>query len=137
MILAGLRASEEGEEQPAEGQRTIEELNSLFSHRSAESLMTFVDATAVEAAVDLTAINPSPPQLEVLGELQYQVQRIDISVGGATTDLLRFLSLLHENIPVVSVSDLKISGLNGSPQAQMKLLFYLSPAPIEVEEASS
>ena len=137
MILRGLAASEEREDQKATGQRAIEELNSLFSHRSAEKLMTAVAATAEEAAVELTAINPAPSQIEVLGELRYEVQPIAISVGGTTTNLFRFLSLLHENIPVVSVSDLTISSLNDSPLAQMLLLFYLSPTPIEAEEESS
>ena len=137
MILAGLAAAEELEEQPAQEQRTIEELDSLFSHRSTENLMTTVAATAVEASVELTAINPGPSQIKVLGVLQYQVQPISISLGGATTDLFRFLTLLQENIPVISVSDLTISGLSGTPLAQMQLLFYLSPTPIETEEESS
>ena len=158
MVLAGLAASEELEEQPTAGQRTIEELQRLFSHRSAEDLMTIVAATAVEAAVELTAINPGDLQFKVLGELQYQVQPIVVSVAGTqgstlngrtppetllpsaanifTADLFRFLTLLHENVPVVSVSGLTISGLGGSPLAQMQLLFYLSPTPIEVEEES-
>ena len=136
-ILAGRAASEELEEPPAEGQRTIEELNSLFSQRSAEVLMTAVADTAEEAAVELTAINPGQSQIEVLGELQFHVQSIAISVAGATPDLFRFLTLLHENVPVVSVSDLTIGGLSGSPVSEMQLLFYLSPAPFEVDEESS
>ena len=98
--------------------------------------MTVVAATAVETSVELTAINPSPSQIEVLGESQFHVQSILISVGGATTDLFRFLTSLYENIPVVSVSDLTISSLTGDPIAQMQLSFYLSPAPIEEEESS-
>ena len=137
MILSGIAASEELEAQPTVGQRTIEELNSLFGERSAESLMTEVAAMAVEAAVELTAINPSPSELRVLGELQYHVRPIAISVGGSTANLFRFLSLLHENIPVVSVSDLTISALGVSPLAQMLLRFYLSPSPIEGAEENS
>ena len=137
MILRGLAASEELEEETAEGQRSIEELNSLFSQRSAENLMTAVAATAVEAEVELTAINPSASQIKLLGELQYYVQPIGISVEGGTTELFRFLTLLHENIPVVSVSELSIGSLSDSPLAQMQLLFYLAPAPIEAEEESS
>ena len=137
MILQGLAATEELESQTLDGQRSVEELEGLFSHRSAETLMTIVAATALEAPVELTAINPGPPQTLVLGELQYRAQPIAISVGGPIDDLFRFLSLLHDNVPVVSVSGLTIGGLGGAPQAQMQLLFHLSPAPIEVEEAGS
>ena len=134
MVLQGEQSEAELESQPLEGQRTVDELESIFSHRSAESLMTIVAATALEAPVELTTINPGPPQIKVIGELQYRTQPISISVGGTTDELFRFLSLIHENVPVVSVSDLSIGGLGGSPQAQMLLLFYLSPEPIEVEE---
>ena len=126
MVLQGEQAEAEIESQPLEGQLTVEELESLFSHRSAEYLMTIVAATALEAPVELTTINPAPPQIEVLGELQYRAQPIAIAVGGTTDELFRFLSLLHENIPVVSVTDLTIGGLRcllASPNTALILPF--------------
>ena len=102
-----------------------------------ENSMRLMILAGIAAAVELTAINPSPPEIKVLGELQYHVRPIAISVGGSTANIFWFLTLLYENIPVVLVSDLTISALGASPLVQMQIRFYLSPSPIEAAEESS
>ena len=113
------------------GQRSGEELRTLFSPRSAETLMARVAETALKAGVDLTAMTPGAQSPTVLGELQYEVQALSISLQGATTDLFRFLSLLQKKVPVVTASQFSISGVNVFTTAQIQLLFYFSPEPIE------
>ncbi len=130
----GDSASAKPNEQPPEGQRSVAKFRSLFRHQSVEDLMTIVAETASKAAVDLTSMNPDSPQTAIFGELQYQVQPLSISVEGSTADLYRFLFLLHENIPVVAASDIRIANLGTSPAAQVRLLFYLSPGPVEEPE---
>ena len=128
------KASADTDEQVLEQQRTEEELRSLFSEQSVENLMTIVADTAVKAAVNLTSMTPDATQSEIFGELQYQVQPLSIAVEGDTADLYRFLSLLHGNVPVVSVLDIRIANLEGRPSARVQLRFYLSPGPVEATE---
>ena len=96
--------------------------------------MAAVASVASAASVELTSMNPDTPRSEVLGELQYQVQTLAIAVRGETADLYSFLSLLHQQVPVVIASNISIGGFGGRPQAQLQLLFYLSPGPIEEPE---
>jgi len=117
-------------------QRPVAELRSLFNPKPVENLMAIVAASASKASVDVTTMNPGSPRTEVLGEWQYQVQTLSITVRGATVDLYRFLSLLQTDVPVVSASEVRISGARGSRLAQMDLLFYLGPEPAPEGEAS-
>lgn len=120
----------------ANGQRPMEELRSLFSPKPVENLMAIVAASASKASVDVTTMNPGTPRTEVLGEWQYQVLTLSITVKGATVDLYRFLSFLQTDVPVVSASEVRISGARGDRLAQMDLLFYLAPEPAPEGEAS-
>lgn len=113
----------------AQRQRPLGELHSLFSPQPIENLMAIVAASASRASVDVTTMNPGYPRTEVLGEWQYQVQTLSITVQGATIDLYRFLSLLQTDLPVMGASNVRISGARGSRSAQMELLFYLDPEP--------
>jgi len=117
--------------QQADGQRSLEELRGLFSYRSTESIMATVASVASAASVELTSMYPAAPRTAVLGELQYQVQTLAIAVRGETADIYSFLSSLHQQVPVVTASNISIGGFSGRPQAQLQLLFYLSPGPIE------
>ena len=128
--------AEELERGEAKRQRPVEELRGLFSPKPVENLMAIVAASASNASVDVTTMNPGSPRTEVLGEWQYQVQTLSITLRGATVDLYRFLSLLQTDIPVVSASDVRISGARGSRLAQMDLLFYLAPEPAPKGEAA-
>ena len=120
----------------AKRQRSAGELRSLFSPKPVENLMAIVAASASKASVDVTTMNPGSPRTEILGEWQYQVQTLSITVRGATVDLYRFLSLLQTNVPVVSASEVRISGGRGDRVAQMELLFYLGPEPAPEGEAA-
>lgn len=122
------------ESQQVDGQRSLEELRGLFSYRSTEKLMATVASVASAASVELTSMNPDALRTEVLGELQYQVQTLAIAVRGETVDLYSFLSSLHQQIPVMTASNISIGGFGGRPQAQLQLLFYLSPVPIDEPE---
>ena len=127
-------ATAELESQQVDRQRSLEELRDSFSYRSTGSLMATIASVASAASVELTSMNPDFPRTEVLGELQYQVQTLAISVRGETADLYSFLASLHQQLPVVIASDISIGGFDGRPQAQLQLLFYLSPEPIQEPE---
>ena len=129
-------AAEELESGEAKMQRPVEELRSLFSPKPVENLMAVVAASASKASVDVTTMNPGSPRSEVLGEWQYQVQTLSITARGATVDLYRFLSLLQSDVPVVSASEVRISGDRSDRVAQMDLLFYLGPEPAPKGEAT-
>ena len=120
--------------QQADRQRSLEELRDSFSYRTTGSLMATVASVASATSVELTSMSPDFPRTEVLGELQYQVQILAISVRGETPDLYSFLASLHQQVPVVIASDINIGGFDGRPQAQLQLHFYLSPGPIEEPE---
>ena len=127
-------ATAELEGQQADRQRSPQELRDSFSYRTTGSLMATIASVASAASVELTSMNPDFPRTEVLGELQYQVQILAISVRGETADLYSFLASLHQQLPVVIASDISIGGFDGRPQAQLQLLFYLSPEPIQEPE---
>ena len=129
-------ADKELESGEAQRQGPVEELHSLFSPQPVENLMAIVAASALKASVDVTTMNPGIPRTQVLGEWQYQVQTLSITVQGATVDLYRFLSLLQTDVPVVGASEVRISGARGSRSAQMELLFYLAPEPAPEEKAT-
>ena len=133
IIKSGAEELESGE---AKRQRPVEELRSLFSPKPVENLMAVVAASASKASVDVTTMNPGSPRSEVLGEWEYQVQTLSITARGATVDLYRFLSLLQSDVPVVSASEVRISGDRGDRVAQMELLFYLGPEPAPEGEAT-
>ena len=96
--------------------------------------MATVASVTSAASVELMSMNPDTLRTEVLGELQYQVQTLAIAVRGETVDLYSFLSSLHQQIPVMTASNISIGGFGGRPQAQLQLLFYLSPVPIDDPE---
>ena len=127
-------ATAELESQQVGRQRSLEELRDSFSYRSTGNLMATVASVASAASVELTSMNPDIPRTEVLGELQYQVQTLAISIRGETADLYSFLSSLHQQLPAVIASEVTIGGFDGRPQTQLQLLLYLSPEPIEEPE---
>jgi Tfp pilus assembly protein PilN len=137
-ILLMVRAAKASEaklrEQALDGQRSEAELRDLFRRQSPEDLMAIVADTALATAVNLTSMSPEFPETQIRGELQYEVESLSVAVEGATTDLNRFLTSLHENLPVVSVSEIRIDNLDDAPATQVQLVFYLSPSTIEETE---
>ena len=115
-------------------QARVDALNDLFAVSSTDDLLGIISTTATESAVELRSISSDPPKQELLGNLEFDVQPVGISVQGPIDNFSRFLSLLQQKVPVVSARDVQISGLDGAPTARIQLVFYLSPHAIEKTE---
>ena len=97
-------------------------------------MLSVVVATAQEVGVELISAAIDEPGEEVHGELAFQTQEISLEVLATSfTDILRFLSTLHDKVPVVRVDVIKLSGFGGTPSADVGLQFLLSPRPFEAE----
>jgi len=112
-------------------QPRVDALHGLFAVSSSDDLLGIISATATDAAVELNSISSDSPRKEMLGNLEYYVQPVGISLEGPVDNFSRFLSLLQQKIPVVSVMDVRISGVDATPAARIQLFFYLSPHAIE------
>ncbi|MEE9247649.1 MAG: hypothetical protein V3U79_03015 [Dehalococcoidia bacterium] len=110
----------------SQGQR-LEVLRDLFAYQEADHLVGILADTAQETAVALGQVSVGSIRLEIQEEIKYRIQPMTATVQGESVDIYRFLSLLQQTVPVVSVSSINISGLEGFPSAQVQLLFYLSP----------
>lgn len=112
----------------------IDALNGLFAVSSTDELLGIISATATDSAVELKSISSESPKEELLGNLEYHVQPVSITLEGPVDNFSRFLSLLQQKVPVVSAVNVRISGLDASPTARIQLFFYLSPHVIENTE---
>jgi len=89
--------------------------------------MGILSDTADDAFVDMDRIELVDTRMKTLGGVQYQTLPVTTTVRGDTLDIYQFLSLLQRKVAGASVSDITLSGLEGSPKAQLQLLFYLLP----------
>ena len=84
-----------------------------------------------ESALQLKSISSDASRTEHLGNLEYNVQPVGVTLEGPVDNFSRFLSLLQQKVPVVSANDVRIANLESNPTAKMQLFFYLSPHAIE------
>lgn len=118
-------------------QARVDALHGLFAISSTDELLGIISATATASAVELKSITSEAPKKELLGNLEYYVQPVGISLEGPVDNFSRFLSLLQQKVPVVSAMDVRISGLDAIPKARILLFFYLSPHVVEKAEEKS
>ena len=111
----------------ASGEHRLKELRTLFTYSETGVLMGILSDTADDALVGMDRIELVDTRMETLGGIQYQTVPVTTTVRGDTLDIYQFLSLLQQKVPGASVSDITLSGLDGSPKAQLQLLFYLLP----------
>ncbi len=118
-------------------QARVNAVQGLFAVSATDELLGIISATATESAVELKSIRSEGSREEILGNLEYDVAPVGITLEGPVDNFSRFLSLLQQKVPVVSATQLRISGLDANPTAKMQLFFYLSPHAIEKTEEKS
>ena len=112
-------------------QERLDDLEALFAVSTTDELMGIISATSRESALELKSISSHSTRPEGLGNREYNVQPVSITLEGPVDNFSRFLSLLQQRVPVVAATDLRIGNLGSSPTAKMRLFFYLSPHAIE------
>ena len=112
-------------------QARLDDLQNLFAISTTDHLMGIISATSRESALELKSISTDTPRSEQLGNLEYDVRPVGVTLEGPVDNFSRFLSLLQQKVPVVSANDVRIGNLETNPTAKMRLFFYLSPHAIE------
>ena len=102
----------------------LEELESQFQPRSANDLIKILSTTARETNLGLLSISTGVPTFELVGETEYQIQPVSISVKGQVGEISAFLRSIHQKIPVASIPGFETGGLEGVPSARISILFH-------------
>ncbi|MBI4312540.1 MAG: hypothetical protein HY681_12280 [Chloroflexi bacterium] len=116
-------------EEIARQEQKLARAGKAFTYPSQDSLLALALEASRDVGVALLAVQISEPSPLVQENVQYQTMTMTLTVSGSTRDVLDFLSTFSEKAPVSSVSDLRISGLESVPVAQVKYFVYLSPQP--------
>ena len=116
-------------------QLQLDELRSQFYYGSTDDLVAMVTRIAQETGMNLETVSAGEFQAQILEDVVYKVWPMGVTLDGEISDLYRFLSRLHQEVPVAAASSIRLSGLDVAPSAQVQLLFYLSPEPVEEEQA--
>ena len=112
----------------------LDELRRQFNYGSSDDLVAVVYRIAQETGMSLETVSAGEPQPQTVEQVVYDVRPMDVTLDGEISDLYRFLSRLHQEVPVAAASSIRLSALDAAPSAQVQLLFYLSPEPIEEEQ---
>ena len=115
--------------------RRLAEVTRNFSHAQPDQLMTIVSdvAKANNVGVEAMSVGKMTPAL-VEEEATYLVMPMSMRLEGDPADMYRFLARLNERIPEGAVTDIRLGNLDrgrGSPVAEVRILIYLAPGPLE------
>ena len=106
----------------------LKAIQESFAYLESDDLMALLSETATESGVELLSIAADGFRSSEEGSVRLQTQPMTLSLNGETADVYQFLSSIYQKIPI-SLSDLRISGLDGRPSVQINLVFYLNPNP--------
>ena len=110
-------------------ERRLEELRGLFAYSSTDDMIAIVSSTARETGVSLVSVSVGEAQPKPQGNVKYQAPPLSLRLQGGTDAIYRFLARLQEVASSVTVTDIRLTSLDGLPLAQVQMLFYLSPEP--------
>ncbi len=99
-----------------------------------DPLLAIVDVTAQENGIVLDTMKVLDQEVEVVDQLQYQIQSLDIDLGGQTHgDIYRFLSQLQMKLPAMEVSEISLGGfgVDEPATAVVRLSFYIASEPVQ------
>ena len=102
----------------------LEELKSQFERRSANDLLKTLSTAAAETGLELLSITMAALTSELIGETEYEIQPVSLTVKGPAANITVFLQLIHQEIPVASVSAIEIGGLDDVPTSNVAMFFY-------------
>ncbi|MBF8268036.1 MAG: hypothetical protein HW388_1544 [Dehalococcoidia bacterium] len=106
-------------------EQRLEELRSSFSDPDTDNPMALLSNTAMETGVALVSVTAGEVSSEDRNGAEHPTLPMTLTLRGATPQLYQFLRLLHQRAPAMGVSSFRMSGLDGTPSAQVQLLFYL------------
>lgn len=102
----------------------LKELESQFSPRAANDLVKALSLAAEKTNLDLLSVNTAVPRLELVGETEYGIQPVSLTVKGPAANIATFLQSIHQEIPVASVPAIEIAGLDDVPTSSVTIFFY-------------
>ncbi len=107
----------------------------LFALSDPDSMTGVVLAAARRAGAGVVSLSVGELSAVVQEKVQYRTLPVSLTLSGDTAAVFRFLSELREETEAVSVSNVRLGGLDATPAAQLQLVFYLTPQ--EIKEAST
>lgn len=116
-------------------QQKLEATCAAYSCQHPDHLVALVADTARDAGVSLDGVKVAGTVMETVGDVQYELQPLDLWVGGSLTEVFSFLDLLNQRAPTAKITELNLGGLQEEPAAQIQVVFYLSPQYVTGEEA--
>ena len=102
----------------------LDELEKVYVQMGPDQHVEILSASALQAQVEMVSVTSHPLQLEVEAGVEYSKQDMSISLHGDRTDIYSYLALLQEQNPTLSVSGLRMTGLEGVSTAHIELTFY-------------
>ena len=117
-------------------EQRLANLRRPFIHADVARLMGIVSKTSWDSGVDLSSISAGDPVFQDVDGLRYDTQVLTLTVQGDVHDIYRFLSALHQTVPVVAVPSISVANPGPASTSQIQLVFYLSPEQISDEEGA-
>lgn len=111
-------------------QQALRTATNLFGYGDTGDVPTTLVATAEEAVIVLTSMAVGDAQAKAEQGIKYQVQPVTLGLRGPEPEINRFVSLLRQKAPAVSVTSIRMGNLATAPEAQVQLIFYASPEPV-------
>lgn len=132
------QSSQEAEQRLEESQERLGRLKKEFNFSSIDGLIAILSSTAEASGIGLASITVPDPSPDTLDGIKYRLQPIAVTVHGERSAIYGFLSALNQKVPVMTVSSIRMAGLEFNPGAKLRLIFYLSPelAPASEDAAT-
>lgn len=112
----------------------LKALRQLFIYPQTDDLLGIVAATAKDARVGLLSMTAGEQQTRTIDGITYQVQPITVSLLGEAGSVFKFISLMHQKVPVLSVARFGVASLDSTPSTNVQMQVLLSPEAAEVKE---
>jgi len=110
-------------------ERKLDALQGLFSYSSTDEMVAIASSAARDARVSLVSVSVGEAQPKTQGSVKYQTQPLSLRVQGGVDAIYRYLERLQQMAPSATVTDVRLTSLDGLPLAQAQVLFYRSPEP--------
>lgn len=98
-----------------------------FSFTQPDGIVSILSKSADETSIVLLSITMESQDQRIIDDIQYDVQPMILTLQGNTTNIFAFVSLLHERIPVIGISGIRMTDLDAFPSAQIQLRALVNP----------
>ncbi len=107
--------------------RQLDRIRNLYTYASADEFISVLASTASASGVSLISVSSADPQARTQGGVQFQVQSVSLRLQGMPDNLYSFLASIQEKVQVASISDVRMTSLEGAAAASVTMLLYTSP----------